>query len=135
MPTVETEEMHPDPPDRVHRGICALMIGVGAALIVVAAAFSDLWGALRIIMVLAGVVLVILGFLLALGIKGFKIKASASGGIEASADMPTGYTKTMTVSESLVEGSSPPKQGAMPPKQGIMPPKDGIMPPKKARRD
>jgi hypothetical protein len=106
------------------------MVVVGAGLLVVAAVFGHLWGALRIILALGGVVLVILGFLLALGITGFKIKASPSGGIEASANMPTGYTKTMTISESLVEGTSPPKQGTMPPKAGVMPPKAGVMPPK-----
>jgi hypothetical protein len=131
-PRVEVEEMHPDPPDRVHRGICGLMIVAGIALIVVAAVFN-LWGAVRIILALAGVALVILGFLLALGVKGFKLKASASGGIEAAADMPTGYTKTMKVSESLVEGSPPTKTGIPPPRDGTMPPKDGTMPPKTVR--
>jgi hypothetical protein len=106
------------------------MVLVGVVLIVVGAAFDHLWGTVRVIVALAGVVLVILGFLLALGIKGIKVKASAAGGIEATADMPSGYTKKMTVSESLVEGSSPPKQGVMPPKTGIMPPKEGTMPTK-----
>ncbi len=110
------------------------MIIAGVALVVAGAASGHLWGAVRIILVLAGVVLVILGFLLALGIKGFKIKASTTGGIEASADMPTGYTKTMTVSDSLVEGEPPPKTGSPPMKEGTMPPKQGVMPAKAAQR-
>jgi hypothetical protein len=133
-PKVLTEEMHPDPPGRVHRGICGAMILVGIALIAAAAMFAGLWGPLRILFVLAGVVMVIAGFLLALGVTKLKVGASRDGGIEASADMPTGYTRTMTVSESLVEGSSPPKQGTMPPKEGIMPPKEGPMPTKDATR-
>jgi hypothetical protein len=80
-------------------------------------------------------VLVIAGFLLALGVTKLKIGASRDGGIEASADMPTGYTKTMTVSEGLVEGAIPSKTGTPPPKEGTMPPKEGIMPPKEAPRD
>lgn len=106
------------------------MIVIGVALIVVAAVFSGLWGPLRVLFVLAGIVLVILGFLLALGVTKVKVGASGDGGIEASADMPTGYTRTMTVSDSLVEGSSPAKFGSPPPKDGVMPPKDGVMPPK-----
>lgn len=106
------------------------MVFVGIVLIVAAAVFVGLWGPLRILFVLAGIVIVIAGFLLALGVTKLKVGASRDGGIEASADMPTGYTKTMTVSESLVEGSNPPKQGTMPPKDGIMPPKEGAMPAK-----
>jgi hypothetical protein len=108
------------------------MIVVGIALIAVAAAFVGLWGPLRVLFVLAGIVIVIAGFLLMLGVTKLKIGASGDGGIEASADMPTGYTKTMTVSGSLVEGSIPSKRGAPLPKEGAMPPKDGVMPPKTA---
>ena len=124
---VTTEEMHPDPPSRGNLGICATMVGLGVALIVVAVFFNETWGPLRVLLVLAGVVLVVLGFLLALGVTGFKINASADG-IEASADMPTGYTRTMKVSESLIEGTAPPKQGVMPSKDGVMPSKEGKMP-------
>jgi len=106
------------------------MVLVGIALIAVAAVFAGLWGPLRILFVLAGVLLVIAGFLLALGVLKLNIKASGDGGIELSADMPTGYTKTMTVSESLVEGSLPSKTGTPPQKEGIMPPKAGPMPAK-----
>jgi hypothetical protein len=132
-PRVLKEEMHPDPPGRAHRGICGAMILVGVALVVVAALSGGLWGPVRILFGVAGVVLVIAGFLLALGVTKLKIAASGDGGIEASADMPTGYTKTMTVSDSLVEGTDPPKQGSMPPKDGVMPPKGGTMPAKDVR--
>jgi hypothetical protein len=104
------------------------MVVVGILLVAAAAIFSGLWGPLRIIFVVAGVVLVIAGFLLALGVTKLRIGASGDGGIEASAERPAGYTRTMTVSESLTEGTSPPKEGAMPPKEGIMPPKGGTMP-------
>src|SRR5580700_9727006 len=122
--------MHPDPPGRLHIGICGAMVLVGIALIAVAAVFAGLWGPLRILFVLAGVVLVIAGFLLALGVLKLNVKASGDGGIELSADMPIGYTKTMTVSESLVEGSIPSKTGTPPQKDGVMPAKDGVMPAK-----
>jgi hypothetical protein len=104
------------------------MVFVGIVLMAVAAVFAGLWGPLRILFFVAGIVVVIAGFLLALGVLKLKIRASGDGGIEVSADMPTGYTKMMTISESLVEGSSPAKQGMMPPKEGMMPPKDGAMP-------
>jgi hypothetical protein len=106
------------------------MVGFGVALVAIAGVFSHLWGPVRVLFGSAGVVLMILGFLLALGVTKLKVGASGDGGIEASAEMPKGYTKTMRVSESLTEGSSPPKDGVMPPKVGVMPPKDGTMPPK-----
>jgi hypothetical protein len=109
------------------------MIFVGIVLIALSVLLA-LPGALRFLLGAAGVVVVILGFLLALGVKGFKVGASGDGGIEASADMPTGYTRTLTVSDSLVEGSSPAKFGDPPPKEGVMPPKDGTMPQKDARQ-
>ena len=104
------------------------MIAVGVGLIAVGVIFGDVWGPVRLLSLAAGVVLAVLGFLLALGERGVRIRASTDGGIEASADMPAGYTKTLTVSESLTEGASPPKEGMMPPKEGIMPPKGGTMP-------
>lgn len=126
--------MHPNPPTRIHLGICGAMVAVGVVLIAVAAIFGHLWGPVRVLFVLAGAVLSILGFLLALGVTNLKVGASTDGGIQASADMPTGYTRTMTVSDSLVEGSSPAKFGSPPPKDGMMPPKEGTMPPKEARQ-
>jgi len=100
------------------------MIAVGVALVAVAAIFDHLWGTLRVILAVAGVAILIVGFLLLLGVKGLKIKASASG-IEVSADRDTGYTltktKAMTVSEKLIEGGMPPKDDKMPPKSGPSP--------------
>jgi hypothetical protein len=106
-----------------------VMVFFGAVLVTLAVVIH-LPGALRFLLGAAGIVILILGFLLALGVKGFKVGASADGGVEASADMPTGYTRTLTISESLVEGSIPSKTGTPPPKEGVMPPKEGVMPPK-----
>jgi hypothetical protein len=105
------------------------MILFGAALIAISV-LVDLPGALRFFLGLAGVVVVLPGFLLALGVTRLRIGASPDGGLEASADIPTGYTRTMKVSPSLTQGSSPPKDGVMPPKDGFMPPKEGAMPSK-----
>jgi hypothetical protein len=110
------------------------MVVTGLALVVVAAVFGHLWGAVRIVFALAGVVLLMIGFLLAVGVTKLKVGASSDGGIEATAEIPKGYTKTMRVSDTLTEGSSPPKTGTMPPKVGIMPPKQGTMPPKDAEQ-
>jgi hypothetical protein len=129
--SVLTEEMHPDRPDGLHRGICTAMILFGVALIATAVLFH-LPGALRFFLGAAGVVVAILGFCFALGVTRVGIKASGDGGIEASADMPTGYTRTMTISKSLRGGSSPAKFGHPPPREGVMPPKDGKMPSKRA---
>jgi len=116
--------MHLDPPGAVHVGICISMIVVGVVLIAVGAIFGRIWGPLRLILVLAGIAVLIIGFLMLLSVKGLKIKVSASG-IEVSADRDTGYTltktKTMTVSPSLTEGGMPPKRGSMPAKDGPMP--------------
>jgi hypothetical protein len=102
------------------------MIVVGVAFSTIAVIFSHLWGPLRIILILAGVVLVVLGFLLLRGAKGITFKAlGGGGGMEASTDMPrTGYTKRITISESLVEGATPPKLGSIPSKAGTVPPKE-----------
>jgi hypothetical protein len=99
---VEVEEMSPHPPDQTYRAICAAMVFVGALFSAVAVIFNQLWGPLRIILISAGVALVILGFLLALGARGIRA-ASGGDGCEASADMPAGYTKTITVSGSPEE--------------------------------
>jgi hypothetical protein len=104
-----------------------VLLGIG---LILGAALGSIWGPIRVVFALGGVVLLLLGSLQALGVTKLKIGASGKGGIEASAEMPTGYTKTMTVSDSLVEGDSPPKLGTMPPKEGIMPPKEGTMPAK-----
>jgi hypothetical protein len=112
---VETEEMHPDRPGGVHLGICAAMVLLGIGLIL-GAALGSIWGPIRVVFALGGVVLLLLGSLQALGVTKLKIGASGKGGIEASAEMPTGYTKTMTVSDSLEEGIMPPKEGTMPAK-------------------
>lgn len=130
MDTVETEEIHPDQPSRLHLGICAIAGIAGLALIVFAAVDGSLWGPIRLICVLAGAVLVILATLQALGVTKLRIGASGDGGITASAERPIGYTKTITKSDSLVEGSIPSKTGDPLPKQGIMPAKQGAMPAK-----
>lgn len=127
---VVTEEMHPDAPDRVHRGFCVAMIVTGAVLIGVGGLATHLWGPLRILFAVAGIVLLIVGFLLAVNVKGLNVKASRDGGIEATANRSVGYTRRLTISDSLVEGDAPPKVGAPPPKEGIMPPKEGVMPAK-----
>jgi hypothetical protein len=126
--TVETEEVHPDPPGRMHLSICAIAGVTGIALIVLATVLGGLWGPIRLIFVLAGSVLVILAVLQALGVTKLRIGASSDGGIVASAERPIGYTKTITKSDSLVEGSIPAKTGDPFPKKGIMPPKEGTMP-------
>jgi TM2 domain-containing membrane protein YozV len=107
------------------------MILFGVALVAIAVLFR-LPGALRFFLGAAGVGVAILGFCFALGVTRVGIKASGDGGIEASADMPTGYTHTMTISKSLRGGSSPAKFGHPPPREGVMPPKDGKMPSKRA---
>ncbi|HXA54031.1 MAG TPA: hypothetical protein VNV37_04060 [Solirubrobacteraceae bacterium] len=107
------------------------MIAFGIALIVIAV-LIHLPGALRFFLGAAGVLVAILGFCFALGVTRVGIRASGDGGIEASADMPTGYTRTMTISKSLRGGSSPAKFGHPPPRDGVMPPKEGKMPSKKA---
>jgi len=123
--------MHPDRPDWVQRGICAVMILFGISLIVVAVLGNHLPGALRFLLGAGGIVIGGIGFCLALGV-GVRFKASPDGGFEGSAEVPKGYTRKMTVSESLVEGSIPSKTGVPPPKEGVMPPKDGAMPAKTA---
>ena len=120
--------MHPDRPDWVHRLICAVMILFGVALIVVAVVDGDVPGALRFVLGAGGIVIGGIGFCLMLNV-GINLKASADG-VEGSAQAPKGWTRKMTISDSLVEGSDPPKTGTPLPRQGVMPPKEGVMPAK-----
>jgi hypothetical protein len=127
---VETEEMHPDPPGGLQLAVCAIAGVSGVALIVLGAVLGALWGPIRLVFVLAGVVLLLLAILQALGVTKLRIGASGDGGIAASAERTIGYTKTMTVSESLIAGSAPLKIGNPPARDGVMPSKDGVMPSK-----
>lgn len=128
---VETEEMHPDPPGHLQLAICAIAGLIGIALIVSGAVLGALWGPIRLVFVLAGVVLLVLAILQALSVTKLRIGASSDGGIAASAERTIGYTKTLTVSESLIAGSVPSKIGHPPPRDGVMPSKDGAMPAKR----
>jgi hypothetical protein len=103
--TVETEAMHPDPPGRVHLGICAMAFVVGIALTVLAGSLPGLWGPIRIILGLAGAALVILAPLQALNVTTLRVGVSRDGGFTASAERPIGYTKTVTKGDSPIEGA------------------------------
>jgi len=128
---IETEEMHPDPTGGLQLAICMIAGLIGIALIALGAVLGALWGPIRLVFVLAGVVLLVLAILQALGVTKLRIGASGDGGIAASAERTIGYTKTMTVSESLIAGSAPQKIGYPPPRDGVMPSKDGVMPAKR----
>lgn len=103
------------------------MILFGIGLILVAILDSQVPGALRLLLAAGGMVIGGIGFCLALGVN-IRLKASADGGVEGSAEIPRGYTRKMTVSDSLIVGSAPAKTGNAPPKEGVMPPKEGVMP-------
>jgi uncharacterized membrane protein (Fun14 family) len=128
---IEKEELHPDPPGSLQLAICTIAGTIGIALIVLGAALSALWGPIRLVFVLAGVVLLVLAVLQALGVTKLRIGASGDGGITASAERTIGYTKTMTISESLITGSAPPKIGNPLPRDGVLPPREGVMPAKR----
>lgn len=110
------------------------MIVIGVGLIAAAVLANGLWGPIRILLVLGGLVLVVPGFLLGVNVKGLNVGASSDGGIRASADRTVGYIRTMRISDSLVEGTPPPKIGTPPPKTGTPPPREGTMPPKQTPR-
>jgi hypothetical protein len=94
--SVEVEELLPHPPNRAHRRDCAAMVFVGALFISVAVIFSQVWGPLRIILMLVGATLVVSGFVLLVGARAFTFVLGRDG-CEAAVDIPTGVTRKRTV--------------------------------------
>ena len=72
------------------------MVFIGTVFISVAVIFSEVWGPLRIILMLAGATLVVSGFALLVGARAVTFVLGRDG-CEAAVDIPTGVTRKRTV--------------------------------------